>query len=551
MGIDIDTSRKWMALHQKAQSLIPSIMDQAAQSGDYSQVDRASQLMDRITALGDHHAQQIGAAQQQDQQQQGIAMAETPSPMAPIRAQDAPSAIPKLTDESSQVHEAARGATKGAIEALQQGGSALPSLGYAPGALGLQATPSPAPSQEEQARVAAKGGLGYAPGELSMAAQYPSALPPVDEDENVGAGTLMERARKQREAAEDREGDVALEQAKRIQKDSALPDDFSDIDTALEQAKRIQKPEEEEDDSKLGAGDLLEKARKLREGSSLPDVTETAEPESALPSPEAEKPAEGSAVPSEADEGAQLDKFAQAAPGLTRKYQNNGVQLARDFIQQGALTDMEREYARRVMNELGPRPKLATVPKMLAALAVGVGSALGGWISGRYNGQALMDMGADQREWDRQRAEIGKEVYHAHKLWDKVAMQMAGQMDRTQLQEAGKGARQQVGEAGKNSRLETQEAGKDSRLDTQESGKNTRQKAALESHERIANIRATAAKHGDQMSISDKAELTRLGRAYSGIDRTLMTVDPKVKAQGDEVLRQMEEIVQKYRDMGK
>jgi hypothetical protein len=576
MATDIDSAKQYMDLMNRTRQARPQLIDQANESGDYSQVDQAQQTMDRLLAIGEHHLGNIKGAIAQDKQNgheyaQGHPLAaDAPGPsqdtafgggddQAPQGNQ--PSAVPPVNAPSgspeSTAHEAARGAAKGIIEAQQQQKSALPGLHYAPGELKLEASPSALPAMD--------------PADEAINKAYRI-------DKNGYDGEIenaLSQARKIDRNGYDAESEEALRQARRISSDPEdrevqayldKPQDERDAEMRQHVKNLFGDPASQAMDDVIAAGKLPlvqgitpeqnddamqdedpdvqayrqlspEDRQKDIEGHLARAFPEDWTQQGALP-PVSPKPAPGPEEPlgeSDASEP-NPDDLAKVSPGLKAKYGNNGLKLAQDFSSQAPLSDMEREFVRRVQNELGPRPKLATVPKVLAALAVGVGGALGGWISGRYNGQSLMDMSADQREWDRERAEIGREVYQAHKLWGRVAAQMSGQMDKLAVQEQGR-----------NDRLQTKEAGLDRRQDVSEQGKNERQLAALASKERVANIRAASTGKGyERMSVGDKAEIDRLKTAYNGIDRTLATVDPKVKAQADDLLRQMEEIIQKY-----
>lgn len=564
MGIDIDTSKKWMAMNQQAQGIIPSLMDEAAKTGDYTKVSRANQLMDRLSAIGDQHAQQIQNAQMKDQGMGGDGLYPVmaagqeapgaPPPQSPLPSLD-PQPLAHGTPES-MAREAARGATKGAMEAQQgkdaassalddvlSAGSALPSFGYGPGELKLQAQPSMyrqenAPSPEEQARVAAYGGLGYGPGELSMKAQDESPASPLPRVDSAA-----DRDRRNMESYNSLAANVAL-------------------DDVLEAGKgALPSLGDEEDLSKLGAGDLLVRSQKQRQAEALAGlegIPLTPEPESALPAQEEPQKAEESALPG--FQGPDTSKLAGAAAQAEKDFNGDPKGVVNDIMRSPAFLradDREREFLRRVSFELGERPKVASIWKVFEALARGAGALLGAWITRRYEGQAAMDVDAEGREWDKRRAEIGKEVYYANKLYNRTDMQQKGAMDRAQLSQAGQNSRLDTKEAGLDKRQGVGEAGKDSRLEKTEKGKNER----AEKHEagldrrhaeylafRIKQIESK--KSTIRMTPDDQKEYEKFQMIYRSLSMQRASeqlTSAQFTKESAKILDQMDGIINKYR----
>lgn len=480
MGVDIDTSKKFLDMMNRTRTAIPHLIDEANDSGDYSKVDAAQKTLDRLMQIGQHHLDEFQKAQGHGSGGGGSPVEEVNGGSAlPPQPQAAPppqeSAVPPMPEQppptpqgaspESAAHEAARGAAKGIVEAQQEKKSG--SLGYAPGELSFKSDLSP---WDQPA---------------PTASPTPSALPEMSPEDKDTAGYLalppLERkAEMQRRL--DRTFSPEMEARTRGAKVDSLLKDYDDlIDETGAMADRYHKG-------------LSDKANSSMD--ELVAMGDQPKPEvSALPSLGGDEAPAGESDAS----GPSEDNLAGASLALKQQYGNNGLKLAQDFQAQADLDDREREYVRRVMMELGPRPQLATIPKILAAFAVGVGGALGSWISGKYNGQSLMDMDADQRKWDQERAAIGREVYQAHKLWGRTALSTQGSLERTKVQQGGQDAR-----------LGVKEAGLDRRTAATEKGKDTRAGAALQLRDRVAASRDATALAIAKMRQGDPATKARL-----------------------------------------
>lgn len=496
MGVDIDTSKKFLDMMNRTRSAIPHLIDQANESGDYSQVDQAQKTLDRLMQIGQHHLDEFQKAQGHGSGGGGSPVEEVnggsalpPQPQAapppqesavPPMPQEQPPPQPQGASPESTAHEAARGAAKGIVEAQQEKKSG--SLGYAPGELSFKSDLSP---WDQPAAPQARALPEMSPEDQDTAGYL--ALPP-----------LERKAEMQRRL--DRTFSPEMEARTRGAKVDSLLKDYDDlIDETGAMADRYHKGLSDKANSSMdelvAMGDQPqelapgEKLRQTENAELLKNAKIPDEPwgESAVPDINA-----GSGQPDE-------DTLAGASVALKQQYGNNGLKLAQDFERQADLDEREREYVRRVMKELGPRPQLATIPKILAAFAVGVGGALGSWISGKYNGQSLMDMGADQRLWDQERAAIGREVYQAHKLWGRTALSTQGSLERTKVQQGGQDAR-----------LGVKEAGMDRRTEMTEKGKDTRAGAALQLRDRVAASRDATALAIAKMRQGDPATKARL-----------------------------------------
>lgn len=526
--VDIESSKRILSMLRRTKAALPDIMDRANQSGDYSEVDQAHKTMDRLLSLGEQHIQAIKGAVGQDKmdghdyaQNHHLAGDASPAPSPDIStgdpqqeappSPDAHSNLPSLDPQAagaphdgtpeSTAHEAARGAAKGIIEAQKGMDSALPSFG-------------------EEAP------LRFTQGNPKAGAAFPGAPPAEARDDQADDEIFRDVISKYPSGSPERQ--------------SAIDDYFkmvSEDQVAQRGPSALPENQPPQEDAAAGAGD-----------STLPDL-------------EAERQRKGAEFARNMGRdpvtGAQEEEGAPTLSAPERQKAAGALKGALEKNPLGTLEELwsyaskapkwEQEYLRRVALEIVDRPKQSVIEKLAIALTLGAGSVIGAWVTGRYNGQALVDMNADQKEWDKRKGEIAKETYYANKGLEKAELSPAASLQRAEMTEKGKDSRLAATEKGKGERLDTTEEGKNTRLDTQEKGKNERQTRDLEAKQRIASIRAaTTGKNLDRMSSGDRAELDRLKMEYNALDRMLLQYDPKVKGQGEALIKKMEAIIQKY-----
>jgi hypothetical protein len=477
-GDNTEHARRVKALLEKTQAVLPRIMDDAIETGDFSKVEKAQQAVARLSELGNRTLESI-------------------SGHLPVT-----------------------------LSGPDEGGSPED-----PGEPTVMPPDDPAP--EPQGRLSGLGMPGGNEGDYS-------------------------------------DIDLALERAKKIDHPRGSLSGLEDIDSTLADAQRINsgEPPDPEGLYPEGAGTLLERARKLRESSEKPDFQVSSREENPPP----EEPEVGGEIPPPSVnplEGEQEPPpIEKVAPKVEQDFGGNPLAVADDIErhaeQQGA-SESEREFLRRVKAELGERPKAFTITKLLAALALGAGSIVGAWLTHRYSGQALVDLSEDQKDYDKRRGEIGREVYHENKALSRARENQAAMEGRLSKLELGRDARQEAQlatrkelaantEAGRDSRLSTQEAGKGQRLDTLEGGRNARQDKQISAQKDLARLRADL--HPEKMahwSDSDKQESIRLRQAINNIDRNMMfsADQPGDEAKKGDFIRQLNDLIERNRQAGK
>lgn len=560
--VDIESSKRVLSMLRRTKAALPDIIDRANQSGDYSEVDQAHKTMDRLLALGDQHIQAIKSAVGQDKMDgHGYAQnhplaADTPpqdwgtdaptdvAPPAPppdSTTGNLPSLDPAAMGQppsgspESTAHEAARGAAKGIIEAQQGTGSALPSFGS-----------NDAPMRFTQGN----------PKAASAFPAGPSGPPAGSRDDQADDEVFRDV--------------ISKYPADSPERQSAIDDYFKMVseDHAAQNPPSALPPD---DGSQVPAVDLTEEQLQTRlrnhalaqpidglprlpkQESALPAAPDQQEQGSALPDLAAEREKKGMEFARNMGRdpvtGQPVQDAEEGSPAMSAPDREKAVPVLQDALAKdpaGTMSELqqsasnapkwEQEYLRRVALEIGDRPKQSVLEKLAIALTLGAGSVIGAWVTGKYNGQALIDMNEEEKAWDKRKGEIAKETYMANKGLEKAEISPSASLQRTEMTEKGKGQR-----------LDQTEAGKGGRLETTEKGKNDRQTRDLEAKERVAGIRAaTTGKNLDRMSSGDRAELDRLKMEYNSLDRMLLQYDPKVKSQGDALIKKMEAIIQKY-----
>jgi hypothetical protein len=203
-----------------------------------------------------------------------------------------------------------------------------------------------------------------------------------------------------------------------------------------------------------------------------------------------ENPSSGEQPATRVDYTKNGNPLTVAAMKAEKDYGGDPAAMVSDLSQhtEGA-SPSEREFLRRVQMELGERPKMFTIPKVLAALSLGAGSIVGAWMTHRYSGQALMDMDADQKDYDDRKQRIASEVYNRNTALDKANATNAALLARLNLQEAGRDSRAQLSNDTKKSLAgDTNQLKRDLR-DQSEQGKTDRAREKFGHEESMMNTR--------------------------------------------------------------
>lgn len=531
-----DDARRVKALLEKSQAILPKIMDEAIETGDFSKVERAQQMTGRLATLSQRYSDQIMSSMPQPAASGGIADEETAAPAMPGPEDEAwspakaepPAWFPKAEKDLFPSEPSGQKPATYDMRGLDR--LSAQAKGLKPMDAG---DPNADPIVEQSKRIAAPQGLGPS----RLAEVFPE-LASSDDFADV---------------------DLALERAKKIQQPDPLhglralmPQDGSEAEP-VDEATAIKNRKTIEDYIAGGKKGFQVSSREENPESLPPDEQPTGLPESQP------NPLDG-----------KVDVEA-VAPQIEKEYGGDASAMVGDInrlAQGGQFNETEQEFLRRVNVELGQRPKAFTITKLLAALTLGASSIVGAWLSGRYNGQALVDLSEDQKDYDQRRSRIASEVYREHGAQKRAEAAQAAMEGRLSKLEMGRDARSearnelerekfQAGEQGRDRRLDVQEAGKDRRLDTTEEGKGVRQERQIEAQKEIAEKRAALQQRTARWSDTDRQRVIALRQKINGLARkkndfmTLPEQIPAIQAEIDALEREQEEIFKRNEAAGK
>jgi hypothetical protein len=478
----VDDARRVKALMEKTRAVMPKLLEDANNTGDFSQIQQAQGVVGRLADLSQKYTTALGSTAQEPA---------APAPDAQPEAAPAPDAAPSdqglnsvdigqeatpaapqgglgslfpSQEPQSSTEAAAKGATKGAIEAIQK--PAMPDWYKS-----LQDTIDQKPK----------------PGQIDLASLHGMIdQKPAPEADNTDA--ILEAAQKINSGPKPSLAGLNLDQEYPVNQDAL----------SREQAKN----EAFQQDQK-GSGTLLEEARQLREGGG----EEPAGAGGALRDfPSMDKPAES------------FDgKIEAIAPKVEQDFKGNPRAVVRDVskvAQQGNYSPMEQEFLRRVQVELGQRPKDFTITKLLQALVVGAGSIVGAWLTHRYSGQAMLDDKGGE-EYDKEKARIGREVYHENMGLNRVDRQQGAQDARQVKVLDNKVATAGANIASKEGIEAAKEGGRNTRLDTKEAGLGARQDKQIAAQEALQKKKAEFQQKVAHWSDSDKQKAIALRQAMN------------------------------------
>lgn len=390
---------------KKLHGALPDIMHKAVESGDYSEVDRATDMANRVNSLHDQMAGQLGGAATGNEED----LSAVPPPSANLNAQSFAPTLPA---------------------------SAAPSASYFPRDMSIrpnyEALGVPAPGETKRTVDRNNQDLAFVAGlpkaTLETALDYGRAA----REGIVGA------AKRVVGYGEDRSSYTPAE----LNQFSGTPEQIAALDVAP--AQKVNAPMLPSSPSVTpgGAWPPMSRGQMAVEGAS----TGTSKEEPVGTYSDRLMKAAGQELPDELlsnDERVNKmlasDRILQASGSLVDVAPGSNTQKVIGQANQefngdpNALlknvanttkplqSDADREFLRRVQLELGPRPERGSFEKVMMALAVGLGGLTRAWATGRYGGVPL-DFNADIRDYDAKKRQIAGQVYGQQAAQQKAAI---------------------------------------------------------------------------------------------------------------------------------
>jgi len=416
----METLKKVQALLGRTKAALPQLQDEAIETGDFSKLDAASQRVDKLLSIAQNISTQQGPAQPMPEGGGQAAPAPAPLQAGPAQTlgQQAASPSPAALVPQDIPPEIKESRQQKLPQIASQNRKLLPQA--------LMAMKSKAGFYSDGSALLGDVSPNASTKELSELRQRVASVPDVKpkrtprdlEEPNPLAEGKAEVLRLI---------DNIIRDEQQVQ--AMLPPE----DPAIKEAKRFQAMKQS---GALSPAEV--RAGKINAPS----------PSALLPQQDTLPPAEGE--PGEAEAAAETPKMPEIKD-LSLKAENdfkgNPQAVMTDIMKMADQTEAderERTFLRRVNMELGQRPKRFTVEKLLLALSNGAGAVLGAWATGRYGGQALLDMDADQRQYDAMKGRIGSEVYGAYEARGRQAEAIAS---RERIAEAARKQREAEGAA--------------------------------------------------------------------------------------------------------
>lgn len=390
----MDTRQKVLALLQRTKAALSSIQDKAIETGDYSEVDKASALADRLIAV----SQKIG-----NKPPAAPSGGDEPSPRTSVPS---PPASDPLKDALAVDDQIAAEKTSRADRLARMD---------APVQEARKANLPPVIQRNRQQLTKTVEALRAEAGDLRF--QVPAPSP----------GASIMELRKFREALEE-----SLPEGEGQAHNPAMPikrEALRLVDNIIrdEQAMTAFGPKP---DPALLAQQKFEAMKKagalspeeIRRGAVGPKADDLAAPGPGSDVPDDERANELAQrqdelrTPPPPAVKLKPEQAAAAAPKVAAAYGDDQRKFLADLEETATRlrAERDREFIHRVQQELGDRPKRFTWEKLMIALTVGASAAVSAKMSSRYNGAALVDLGADQQAYDARRSQIAGQVFNAY-----------------------------------------------------------------------------------------------------------------------------------------